>query len=84
MRDSVKYEHVMNFAAALPTIRAKVNEHMALRGLPREKVLATVVYLLESTLIRVGNEGYAKENKSYGLTTLRDRHVRVEGAGLHF
>ena len=84
VRESVKYEHVMSFAAALPTIRAAVSEHMALRGLPREKVLATVVYLLESTLIRVGNEGYAKENKSYGLTTLRNRHVRIEGAGLHF
>ena len=84
VRESVKYEHMMQFAAALPTIRAKVDEHMALRGLPREKVLATVVHLLESTLIRVGNEGYAKENKSFGLTTLRTRHVHVAGEGLHF
>lgn len=84
VRESVKYEHVMQFAAALPTIRAKVTEHMALRGLPRDKVLATVVHLLEETLIRVGNEGYAKENKSYGLTTLRNKHVKVDGAGLHF
>ena len=84
VRDSVKYEHVMEFAAALPSIRATVHEHMNRRGLPREKVLATVVYLLESTLIRVGNEGYAKENKSYGLTTLRNRHVNIEGAALHF
>ncbi len=84
VRESVKYEHVMEFAAALPTIRAKVQEHMGLRGLPREKVLATVVHLLEETLIRVGNEGYAKDNKSYGLTTLRDRHVDVAGSELHF
>lgn len=84
VRESVKYEHMMAFAAALPLIRAKVNEHMGLRGLPREKVLATVVHLLEETLIRVGNEGYAKENKSYGLTTLRNKHVQVEGSGLHF
>ena len=53
---------------------------MALRGLPREKVLATVVHLLETTLIRVGNDDYAKQNKSYGLTTLRDPHVKVDGA----
>jgi DNA topoisomerase-1 len=57
---------------------------MALRGLPREKVLATVVHLLETTLIRVGNDDYAKQNKSYGLTTLRDQHVKVDGAELRF
>src|SRR6476620_7256330 len=57
---------------------------MALRCLPREKVLATVVHLLETTLIRVGNEDYAKQNKSYGLTTLRDPHVKVDGAALRF
>ena len=84
VRESVKYEHMMLFAAALPTIRAKVDEHMALRGLPRQKVLATVVHLLESTLIRVGNEGYAKENQSFGLTTLHSGHVQVAGEGLHF
>ena len=59
----------------------KIAEHMGLRGLPREKVLATVVHLLETTLIRVGNDDYAKQNKSYGLTTLRDPHVKVDGAG---
>jgi DNA topoisomerase I len=84
VRESVKFEHVMEFARLLPTIRAKVSEHMALRGLPREKVLATTVHLLETTLIRVGNEDYAKQNKSYGLTTLRDPHVRVEGSELRF
>ncbi len=84
VRDSVKFEHMADFAAALPTIRATVKQHMGLRGLPREKVLATVVYLLETTLIRVGNEGYAKDNKSYGLTTLRNPHVEIEGSSLHF
>ena len=80
VRDSVKYEHVMSFAQTLPHIRASVKAHMALRGLPREKVLATIVHLLETTLIRVGNEDYVKQNKSYGLTTLREPHVKVNGA----
>jgi DNA topoisomerase-1 len=84
VRESTKYEHMMEFARALPAIRAKLAEHMALRGLPREKVLATVVHLLESTLIRVGNDDYARENKSYGLTTLRNPHVSVEGSQLRF
>jgi DNA topoisomerase I len=64
VRESTKYEHVVEFAEALPAIRAKVREHMALRGLPREKVLATVVHLLETTLIRVGNDDYAKQNNN--------------------
>jgi DNA topoisomerase I len=84
VRESAKYEHMMAFAQALPAMRAKVAEHMALRGLPREKVLATVVHLLEATLIRVGNDDYAKQNQSYGLTTLRDKHVEIEGAELRF
>jgi DNA topoisomerase I len=84
VRESTKYEHVVAFANALPTIRAKVREHMALGGLPREKVLATVVHLLETTLIRVGNDDYAKQNKSYGLTTLKNRHVAVEGSEVRF
>lgn len=84
VREGTKFEHVMAFAGVLPQIRAKVAEHMALRGLPREKVLATVVHLLESTLIRVGNDDYAKQNKSYGLTTLRNKHVAVEGSELRF
>lgn len=83
-RDSNKYEHMMEFARALPAIRAKLAEHMALRGLPREKVLATVVHLLETTLIRVGNDDYAKQNRSYGLTTLRNPHVKVDGSELRF
>jgi DNA topoisomerase I len=84
VRESTKYEHMLEFARALPSIRGKLAEHMALRGLPREKVLATIVHLLETTLIRVGNEDYAKENKSYGLTTLRNPHVSVEGTELRF
>jgi DNA topoisomerase-1 len=84
VRESTKYEHMLEFARALPAIRAKVSEHMALRGLPREKVLATVVHLLETTLIRVGNDDYARTNKSYGLTTLRNPHVQIEGSELRF
>ena len=84
VRESTKYEHMLAFARALPAIRRRVADDMALRGLPREKVLATVVNLLETTLIRVGNDDYAKENKSYGLTTLRNPHVKVEGPQLRF
>jgi DNA topoisomerase I len=84
VRESTKYEHMLEFARALPTIRAKLAEHMALRGLPREKVLATVVHLLETTLIRIGNDDYARTNKSYGLTTLRNPHVKVDGSELRF
>jgi len=83
-REQSKYEHLFEFAAALPTIRAKVAEHMSLRGLPREKVLATVVHLLETTLIRVGNDEYARTNQSYGLTTLKSDHVAVEGSEVRF
>jgi DNA topoisomerase-1 len=83
-QDATKYEHMLEFARALPQLRAKVDEHMALPGLPREKVLATVVRLLETTMIRVGNTDYAKENGSFGLTTLRDGHVKVDGPELRF
>ncbi|MBO1019209.1 DNA topoisomerase IB [Methylobacterium sp. SD274] len=83
-RDSTKFEHIMAFADALPAIRARVEEDMSRRGLSREKVLATIVHLLEATLIRVGNDDYARTNKSYGLTTLRDPHVTVAGAELTF
>jgi DNA topoisomerase-1 len=83
-REHSKYEHLFAFAAALPTIRATVAEHMTLRGLPREKVLATVVHLLERTLIRVGNDEYARNNQSYGLTTLRSDHVEVQGSEVRF
>jgi DNA topoisomerase I len=84
VRESTKYEHVVAFADALPTIRARVTEHMALRGLPREKVLATIVHLLETTLIRIGNDDYARQNGSYGLTTLRSRHADVDGPEVRF
>jgi len=84
VRESTKYEHMLEFAQSLPAIRARIREHMGLPGLPREKVLATIVHLLETTLIRVGNSDYAKQNKSYGLTTLRDPHVKVDGSALRF
>ncbi|WP_375460503.1 DNA topoisomerase IB [uncultured Enterovirga sp.] len=84
VRDSTKYEHMLEFAKGLPEIRETVAKHMAMKGLSREKVLATVVYLLENTLIRVGNDDYAKDNKSYGLTTLKNRHVKVEGTEMRF
>jgi DNA topoisomerase-1 len=84
VRDASKYDHMLEFAKALPAIRERVEEHMRLPGLSREKVLATVVHLLETTLIRVGNDDYAKQNESFGLTTLQDEHVKVEGAELRF
>ena len=84
VRDSTKFEHMLDFAQALPAIRARIDSDMSRRGLPREKVLATVVHLLENTLIRVGNQDYVKQNKSFGLTTLRDRHVDVDGGELRF
>jgi DNA topoisomerase-1 len=84
MRENAKYDRLADFAALLPKIRETVAAHMSLRGLPREKVLATIVHLLETTLIRVGNEDYARQNKSYGLTTLRSPHVRVNGTELRF
>lgn len=83
-RDSTKFEHMFDFAEALPTIRATVADHMGRRGLSREKVLATVVHLLETTMIRVGNDDYAKQNGSFGLTTLRDRHAVIDGSELKF
>jgi DNA topoisomerase I len=84
VRESSKYEHVFAFADTLPAIREQVREDMALRGLPREKMLATIVHLLETTLIRVGNDDYAKQNSTYGLTTLKNRHVLVEGNEVRF
>jgi DNA topoisomerase I len=84
VRETTKYEHVVAFAEALPALRETVGEHMALRGLPRNKVLATVVHLLETTLIRIGSDDYARENNSYGLTTLKNRHVAIQGAEVRF
>ena len=82
IRDELKYDRLLTFARTLPQIRQTVHEHIAARGLGREKVLATVVHLLETTLIRVGNREYARDNKSYGLTTLQDRHVTFAGSSL--
>ncbi|HVS38650.1 MAG TPA: DNA topoisomerase IB [Gemmataceae bacterium] len=84
VRDETKYHRLTAFAAALPAIRARVETDVGLPGLPRPKVLAAVVRLLETTLIRIGNEEYARTNGSFGLTTLRDRHVRVKGAVVRF
>jgi DNA topoisomerase-1 len=84
VRDGVKFEHMMVFADALPALRHRIALDMAKPGLNREKVLATVVHLLETTMIRVGNATYAKENKSYGLTTLLNRHVKIDGTELKF
>jgi len=84
VRDETKYHRMVAFARALPGIRERVSADMSRRGLPREKVLATVVRLLETSLIRVGNREYARDNKSFGLTTLRDRHARIEGSAIRF
>lgn len=84
VRDENKYERIAIFGAALPKIRKRVEKDMERRELGREKVLATVVHLLERTFIRIGNEEYARENKSFGLTTMQDRHVDVKGAKLRF
>ena len=84
VRDEAKYERMINFGGALPLIRAEVDRALKLPGLPREKVLATIVYLLEATMMRVGNEEYARTNKSFGLTTLRNRHVKVDGSDVEF
>jgi DNA topoisomerase I len=83
-RDETKYERMIAFADALPRIRAAVDEQLKAPSLTREKVLATVVRLLEVTLIRVGNEEYARENGSFGLTTLREDHVDVHGSEIRF
>jgi DNA topoisomerase-1 len=84
VRDETKYGRLIPFAAALPRIRRRVARDLARPGLPRAKVLATVVRLLETTRARIGNEEYARENESFGLTTLRERQVRVEGSRLRF
>src|SRR3954469_1781457 len=84
VRDETKYERMKLFGETLPMIRERVEQDLGLPGLPKEKVLATIVRLLETTFIRIGNEEYAKENKSYGLTTLRNKHADIEGSTVHF
>jgi DNA topoisomerase I len=83
-RDETKFDRLLAFGYALPRIRQRLLDDLSLPGLPRQKVLAAVLQLLEKTLIRVGNEEYARANGSYGLTTLRDAHVRVNGTRLRF
>lgn len=83
-RDEAKYDRLVAFARALPKLRRRVRRDLKRRGLPREKALAAVVRLLESTLIRVGNEEYAQANDSFGLTTLRNRHAQVNGSKIRF
>jgi DNA topoisomerase-1 len=83
-RDENKYDRMVVFGKALPKIRRRVNKDLAQRGLPRSKVLATVVQLLERSFIRIGNDEYAKQNESFGLTTMRNHHVDVKGETLRF
>ncbi len=84
VRDETKYQRMTQFADALPAIRERVDHDLALPGLPKHKILATIVSLMEATLIRVGNTEYARENHSYGLTTMRNRHVEVNGSKITF
>ena len=84
IRDSDKYERMLEFGEALPKLRRDLEKHLALPGMPRDKVMALVVTLLESTLIRIGNSRYARDNRSYGLTTLRTRHVNVSSTAVRF
>lgn len=84
LRDSTKYDHMLDFAQALPAIREQVDHDMSRRGMPAQKILGTIVHLLENTMIRVGNADYVKQNKSHGLTTLRDRHVTFDGNTVRF
>jgi len=83
-RNETKYGRMAEFGAALPNLRERIDGDLSRRGLPREKVVATVLRLMEMTFIRVGNVEYVRANRSYGLTTLRDKHVRVEGGTIHF
>ncbi len=84
VRDETKFQHILHFGEVLPAIRKTIQEHLKLPGLPREKVMATVISLLEKTMIRVGNAEYAKNNDSYGLTTMRRKHVKLSGDTIKF
>jgi DNA topoisomerase-1 len=83
-RGEVKYSNLADFARALPKIRERIDADLRRRELPRERVVASIVWLLDNTMIRVGNTVYARDNKSFGLTTLKTRHVEVEGSKLRF
>ena len=84
VREESKYDKLLAFGTALPRIRQKVHHDLSLPGMPAEKVVATVVRLMDLVQIRVGNDEYARENQSYGLTTMRNRHVKIKGSQLHF
>jgi DNA topoisomerase-1 len=84
VRDRAKYDRTIAFATALPKVRERVDADLKKPGVSKEKVLAVVVSLLEATLIRVGNQEYARDNHSFGLTTMRDRHVKVNGSEVRF
>ncbi|MGI8771686.1 MAG: DNA topoisomerase IB [Acidobacteriaceae bacterium] len=84
VRDETKYERMMVFGDALPGLREQVEHDLRISGMPRPKILATIVRLMETTHIRVGNAEYARENHTYGLTTMRDRHVDVDGSTVTF
>ena len=79
VREQTKYDRLTAVGSVLPRLRARVATDLSLRGLPRDKVLATIVRLLETTFIRIGNDEYARQNQSFGLTTLRNRHVNIQG-----
>ncbi len=83
VRDETKFGRMLAFGAALPKIRSQVTKDLSLPGLPARKVAAAIVRLLDETCIRIGNEEYAKQNKSFGLTTLRDRHADIHGPSVH-
>ena len=84
VRDEAKFAHMILFGAALPCIRRRIRRDLKLPGMPRQKVLAALVGLLENTLIRIGNDEYARTNGSFGLTTFRNRHADVHGATIRF
>jgi DNA topoisomerase-1 len=84
IRDEAKFDQLADFARALPAIRKRVDADLRKRGLPKERVLASLIWLLENTMIRVGNHVYAKENQSFGLTTLRSRHLTISGSNMRF
>lgn len=84
LESSEEYDKLLAFGTALPRIRQKVHHDLSMPGMPAEKVMATVVRLMDLAQIRVGNDEYARQNQSYGLTTLRDRHVTINGSQLHF
>lgn len=83
-RDEMKYSSLIAFAEALPRLRRRIDTDLRRHGLPRERVVASVVWLLDNTMIRIGNAAYARDNKSFGLTTLRNRHVEIKGSTLRF